>query len=262
MSGLREKFLLGFAHIHRRAESPGEAATPATDAAPPRAGPPPAPEGSGQRRDPPADWRPHALRCSPSPRSGISPRCSVSPRLRRFTIRRRQFKATRRAGFQRPSLDQRIRPPPECGNMNVDPIFPPIERAGVIAEFCLLLRNQGIRQLLDVLRGEVMFVQQYEWLEELNEFFQSFQVALRFHQWRLLQWQGSHDSLDRLHDRFLRRRRHAFIPCLRNRYRIKPQPQPGFQPLLRAVVLAVSERSQLNRAPHVAWIGYRGCQLI
>src|SRR3984893_11732200 len=191
MSGLREKFVLGFAHIHKRAGSAGEAATPATDAARPRAGPPPAPEGSGQRRDSPADWRPHALRCSRSPRSGISPRCSVSPRLRPFTMRRRHSEAARRARFQRPSLDQRIRPPPECGNMNVDPIFPPIEQAGVIAKFCLLLRNQGMRQLLDVFGGEVMFVQEYEWLEELNEFFQSFQVALRFHQWRLFQGAGS-----------------------------------------------------------------------
>src|SRR5258708_28617612 len=145
--------------------------------------------------------------------------------------------------------------------MNVDRIFTSFERAGVIAEFCLLLRNQGMRQLLDVLCGEVMFVQEYEWLEQLNEFFQSFQVTLRFHQWRLFQWQWSHDSLDRLHDRFLRRSRHAFVPGLRNRYRIKPQPQPGFQPFLCAVVLAVCQRSQLNRAPHVPWIRHPICQL-
>ena len=58
------------------------------------------------------------------------------------------------------------------------------------------------------------------------------------------------------------RSRHAPIAFFRNWNRIQSQAQPTFQAFLRAVMLAMRQRSQLNRAPHVTRIGHRGCQLI
>ena len=104
-----------------------------------------------------------------------------------------------------------------------------------------------------------MLIQQDKGLKQLNQFFQALQAPLGLHQRRLLQRQRRHDALNRLYNRLLRRSGHPVIPRLRNRNRIKPQAQPGFQPFLRAVVLAVRQRRQLNRAAHVAGIGH-GCR--
>ena len=53
--------------------------------------------------------------------------------------------------------------------MNIDPVFPPIERARVVAELLLLVGGQRIRELFDVFRGEIVFVQENKRLEELNQ---------------------------------------------------------------------------------------------
>src|SRR5580693_295047 len=119
-----------------------------------------------------------------------------------------------------------------------------------------------MRQLLHVVRREVMLVEQNKRLEQLNQFLHPLQISLRFHQRSLLQRQRRHDSLNRFHYRFLRRRRHPLVPLLRHRNRIKPQPQPRFQPYLRPVMLPVRQRRQLNRPPHIARVRHRRRQLI
>ena len=76
-----------------------------------------------------------------------------------------ELKFPRRPGFERSALDQRIRPLAQSGNMNVDPVLPPVNRASAIAESGLFFRHQRVRQLFDIVRGEVMLVQQDEGLE-------------------------------------------------------------------------------------------------
>src|SRR5579872_2910681 len=107
-----------------------------------------------------------------------------------------------------------------------------------------------------------MLVEQDERLEQLDQFFQAFEVSFGLHQRRFLQWQRRHDALNRLYDRLLRRSRHAVVASLGNRNRVKTQAQPGLQSLLRAIVLAVSERGQLDGAPHVAGVCHRGGELV
>ena len=71
-------------------------------------------------------------------------------------------------------------------------------RPRVVAEIRLLFRHQRVSQLLDILRDEIMLIQQNERLKQLNQLFHSFQTSLRPRQRRLPQRQRRHDPLDRL----------------------------------------------------------------
>ncbi len=135
----------------------------------------------------PADWRRHARRCIRSHRSGISPRCSVRSRLHGIAIFARCLSfpvaggiCSMRGGtrFQRTPFNQRIRPPPQCRNVNVNPILPPVEPRRVIAENLLLLRSQRLRKLLHIVRDKVMLVLQNKRLKQFHQFLHALQVAL------------------------------------------------------------------------------------
>ena len=72
------------------------------------------------------------LRLSPSS-------CPCHLRRCRFGWRR-HIQLARRSRFQRPALNQRIRPAPQRGNVNVDPIFPPVKRPPCHSRKSLVLR--------------------------------------------------------------------------------------------------------------------------
>src|SRR5205807_10496390 len=128
------------------------------------------PEHSAGRDNVPADSRPHGPRCIRSIRSGKSPRCSV--RSRHLAVGLGgwgKLKVARRPGFQRPAFDERIGPAAQGWNVDVNPVLPPDDRAGVIAELGPLLWKQGVREVLDMLRHKIMLVVQDEGLEKLDE---------------------------------------------------------------------------------------------
>src|SRR3984957_1325692 len=232
-----------FAGTRRSGGSRDAVAARATGATAPPAGHAHAPANSARLRGPPANWRQRARRCIRSIRSGISPRSSVGPGLQRVAVGGRELKSARRTRFEWPAFNQRISPTTQGRNVNVDPILPPIKGTRVVGEFGLLFRHERVSKFLDIVRGEGVLVEENEWLEKLDQFFHALQIALGFHERSFFQRQRRHGALNRLDDGFLRRRRHPVVTLLRNWNRVKAQAQPRFQSLLRAVMLAMCERS-------------------
>src|SRR3954451_2036007 len=202
--------------IRRTVGNRGGVAWLATGASGRPAGRARAPVGSATRRADREDWPRHARRCIRSNRSGISPRCSVSSGFYWVAVCGRKLKGARRASLQMTSFYQRISPTAQSRNMDVDPIFPPIERGRIVTKLIPLLGHQRIGKLLHVFCDEIVFIQQNEGFEELDEFFDSLQAAFRFHQRRFLERQRRHDPLNRFHNRPLRWSRHPVIPRLGN----------------------------------------------
>ncbi len=119
-----------------------------------------------------------------------------------------------------------------------------------------------MRKFFHVLRHEIVLVQKDKRLEQLNQFFHSFQTALSLRQRSLPKRQRRGHDLNRLDDGALRRRRHPVITLFRNRDSVEAQAQPVFDALLGAVVLAVRQRSEFDGTPHVARIRHGSRQLI
>ena len=90
--------------------------------------------------------------------------------------------------------------------MDIDPVLPPVNAARVVTEGRTLFRHQRISQLLHILRHEVVLIQKNERLEQFDQFFDFFQIALRPRERSFAQRQRRNNTLDRLNDRFLRRR--------------------------------------------------------
>src|SRR6266849_5841109 len=74
-----------------------------------------------------------------------------------------------RAHFRRASLDQRVTPPAQSGNMDVNPIFPPVNRGRIIAGGLALLFREGCGQQLDIVRLEHLLVLENERLVKLDQ---------------------------------------------------------------------------------------------
>src|SRR5215471_18003355 len=124
-----------------------------------------APAGSGMRHSARADWRRHGRRYIRWNRSGISPRCSVRACFDGVDICGCKLKGSWRPGLQRAALDEGIGPSPQRRDMDVDPVLPPVERARVVGKSSSLFGHQRVRELLDVFRGEVVFIQQNKGLK-------------------------------------------------------------------------------------------------
>src|ERR1700738_1747564 len=152
---------------------------PARGAIPPREHPEHAPASLRRRRSP-ANWKQRARQYIRSIRSGISPRCSVGPGFYGFSVGWRKLKRAGRTRFQRTPFNQGVGPAPQCRNMNIDPIFPPVQRPGVVSKLGALFRYQGVRQFLYIVRRKIMLVQKNKWLEQFEELLQPFKSALRF----------------------------------------------------------------------------------
>src|SRR5215469_6777529 len=244
MLGPRERCGCESAGTRRSDESPCATAAPARGG-PRRHAPPCCGSGdSGRHRASREDWRRRARQCSRSIRSGKSPRCSVGACFDGSAVRLwfwGKLKASRRTRFQWSALDQRIRPSAQSGNMDVDPVLPPVDRAREVTKSSTLFWYQCIGKFFDVIGDEVMLVLQDKRLEQSDELLYPLQVALGTGQRRALECKRCHDPLDRFDDRFLRRGRHAIVALLRNRDRIKTQAQPVFQAFLRAIVLAMRQ---------------------
>src|SRR5216683_1035542 len=76
-----------------------------------------------------------------------------------------------RTRLQRTPFDQGISPPAQGRNVNIDPVIPPVECPGVVAEEFLFFRNQRVGKLFHILRNKIVLIVQDERLEQLNEFF-------------------------------------------------------------------------------------------
>ena len=75
------------------------------------------------------------------------------------------------------ALDQRIAPLAQRRNVHVDPVVPPIKRAGVVTEFGALVRGQSGAQPLDIRGLEYMIVIQDERFEQSHQLDHFLEVA-------------------------------------------------------------------------------------
>src|ERR1700733_4618068 len=73
-----------------------------------------------------------------------------------------------RTRLQWSSFDQRIRPSPQRRNMDVDPVIPPVEKLSLVSKLLALALFERIRELLHIVRREVVLIQQDEGLEQFN----------------------------------------------------------------------------------------------
>src|SRR4029077_2071633 len=150
------------AGTHKTSETSGATVAPATDAVQPRAGPGRVPADSERRRGLPADWRHRARRYIRSTRLRISPRDSVGPSLYGFSVSGCELKAARRARFQGAAFNQRVSPASQCGDVHINPVLPPVQRASIVSKLRSLFGSQDMRQLFDVVGRKVVFIQQNE----------------------------------------------------------------------------------------------------
>src|SRR4029077_6946257 len=173
----------------------------------------------------------------------------------------RQRHTARRTGFQRTTLDERITPLSQGRNVDVDPVVPPIEAAGIEAEIGAFGWREGGAELFDVKRFENVFVVQDERLEERDEFDYFFEFAFAAGE-RGLRGEWFDGAIDGLHESFLRWRGEFLITRFRNRDRMEFQGQAVFEAFLRAIVFAVTQACQFDGASHVARIRDRRGELI
>src|SRR5712692_4753715 len=82
-----------------------------------------------------------------------------------------------RAHFRRAALDQRVTPPAQRWNMDVNPIFPPVNRGRIITEGLALLLRERRGQQLDIFRLKHLLVLENERLVKLAQSFEALQVA-------------------------------------------------------------------------------------
>ena len=103
-------------------------------------------------------------------------RCARCSGGARFACARKRHVAPR-AGFRRTPFDQRIAPLAQRRNVDIDPVVPPIERAGIVAE---MARSSGGSAALSVprWRPEYVVVVENERLKERDELDHFFQFAL------------------------------------------------------------------------------------
>ena len=83
-----------------------------------------------------------------------------------------------RARFRRTALDERITPLSQRRNVNVDPVVPPIDAAGIEAEIVAFIRRKRGTQLFHVHRLKYMIVVQNKWFEKRHELDHFFELAL------------------------------------------------------------------------------------
>ena len=76
--------------------------------------------------------------------------------------------------FRLASFDERITPLAQSGNVHVDPVIPPIEGAGIVAEVGLFVGRKGGAEAFDVGGLEDVIVvkdERFEEGDELDDFF-------------------------------------------------------------------------------------------
>src|ERR1700690_1869616 len=81
----------------------------------------------------------------------------------------RQRHTARGTGFQRTALDERITPLSQGRNVDVDPVVPPIEAAGIESEIGAFGEREGGAELFDVKSFEDVIVVEDEGLEKRDE---------------------------------------------------------------------------------------------
>ncbi len=79
--------------------------------------------------------------------------------------------------FQLASFDERITPLAQSGNVHVDPVIPPIEGAGIVAEVGLFVGRERGAEAFDVGGFKDMIVVEDEGLEERDELDDFFEFA-------------------------------------------------------------------------------------
>ena len=159
------------------------------------------------------------------------------------------------------AFDQRIHPPAQRRNVNVDPVVPPIDGVGFIAELRSLIRRQCGRKNFHVVGFEDLLVLQDERLVEINQLFDAHQVPLGPRQWRPAKIQRRRRAIDAPDQDFLRGDGEGAVTLLGNGDSVKACAQPVLQTLLSAIVFAVRERGQFDGAAHVAGVAGRSRQL-
>ena len=90
-----------------------------------------------------------------------------------------QRESAMRTLFHRSPLDQRIHPPAQGGDVNVNPIIPPVNGGRIVTERRLLLRRKRRGKQLHILRFKNLLVMQNERLVKLDQFLDADEVALR-----------------------------------------------------------------------------------
>ena len=114
---------------------------------------------------------------------GLSPRARRRARMRQlFAVLRSVSRVLRRKNaprprFRRAPFDQRVHPPAQRGNMDVNPIIPPVNRGRIITEGRALVLGNRRRKQLHVFGFKHLLIVQDKRLVEFDEFFDADQVA-------------------------------------------------------------------------------------
>ena len=164
--------------------------------------------------------------------------------------------------FHRAPFDERIDPPAQRRDMDVNPIIPPVNGGRIVTKRRALFRRKRRGKQLHILSFEDLLVVQDERLVELDQFFDANEVAFLAGQRRLLHLQRGSGAIDALDHGLLRGNGKFLVARFGNGNRVELHAHPVLQTLLRAVVLAVREAGQFDRAPHVARIARGSGQLI
>src|SRR6202050_61160 len=185
---------------------------------------------------------------------GIASRCAGGAR---FGARRERH-VTSRSSFHGTSFNQRIAPLAQRRNVDVDPVVPPVQGAGVVAEGFALLGRQVGAEALDIGGFKDVVVLEDERLEERDELDHFIQVAFLAGQRSTGEAQGFDALVDSLHDHFLRRGRESLVAGFRDRDGVEFQADQVLEVVARAVILSVAQTGELDRSAHVAGVRY-GC---
>ena len=109
---------------------------------------------------------------------------------------RRPIELARRARLQRPPFHEWIAPTAQRRNVDVDPVVPPVDGFRIKREERVLLWRKRGRKQARIFALENMLVVQDEWFVQLDEFFNTNQVAFRSGKRRLLHAQCDGHAVD------------------------------------------------------------------
>ena len=112
------------------------------------------------------------------PRAGRRPRMGHVFAAFRSIAGVLQGKSAVRTLFHRAPLDQRIDPPAQRRDMDVNPIIPPVNCGGIVSKRRALVRRKRRGKQLHILGFEDLLVMQDEGLVELDQLFDAGKVAL------------------------------------------------------------------------------------
>ena len=141
--------------------------------------------------------------------------------------------------------------------MDVDPVIPPVEGAGIVAKVSLLVGGKRGAEALDVGGFEDVIVVEDEGFEKGDEFHDFFELTFLAGKWRP-GGERFRGAIDGLHYGFLRGGGDRFVARLGDGNGVEAEAHPLLDVGVRAIKFSVAEAGEFDRAAHVAGVGYGG----